>query len=95
MAGKFRVFLLAGAQKDLHKLSPEVRLQILTKMKALEANPLPTGKSDIKILHGFRPVLLRFRSGNYRVVYRLKDKVVEVIAVVDRKELEPALRRLR
>jgi len=40
-------------------------------------------------------VLFRLRSGDFRVVYRLKEKVVEVVAVVNRKELETMLRRLR
>ena len=95
MGARFSVLILKGAQKDLLGLSPAIRLQILAKMKSLETGPLPTGKSDIKILHGFRPVLFRLRSGDFRVGYRLKEKVVEVVAVVNRKELETLLRRLR
>ena len=95
MGARFSVLILKGAQKDLLGLSPAIRLQILAKMKSLETGPLPTGKSDVKILHGFRPVLFRLRSGDFRVVYRLKEKVVEVVAVVNRKELETMLRRLR
>ena len=64
-------------------------------MKSLATGPLPTGTSDINILHGFRPVLFRLRSGDFLVVYRLKDKIVEVVAVVNRKEIETLLRRLR
>jgi mRNA-degrading endonuclease RelE of RelBE toxin-antitoxin system len=63
-------------------------------MKVLEVQPLPKGKPEIKILRGFRPPLLRLRSGDFRVVYRLSGQIIEVLAVVNRKELERKLRRL-
>lgn len=95
MPGRYHVRLLKGAQKDLEALEPAVRLQVLNKLKALEADPLPHGKSSIKLLRGFRPPLLRLRAGDFRVVYRLSQDVVDVLAVVNRKELERRLERLR
>lgn len=64
-------------------------------MKILEKNPFPHGKHDIKILHGFRPPLLSLGAEDYRVVYRILDGIVEVLAVVDRNELEKKLRQLK
>jgi len=95
VGARFSVLILKGAQKDLLRLPPAIRLQILANMKSLKTGPLPTGKSDIKILHGFRPVLFRLQSGDFRVVYRLREKVVEIVAVINRKEIETMLRRLR
>lgn len=95
MVKRYDVRILKAAQKDLESLESSVRFPILTKMKRLEADPLPKGKSDIKILHGFRPPLLRLRAGDFRVVYRLLGQAVEILAVVDRKELERKLRQLR
>jgi mRNA-degrading endonuclease RelE of RelBE toxin-antitoxin system len=95
LAKRYDVRILKAAQKDLESLEPSIRLPILTKLKRLEVDPLPKGKSDIKILHGFRPPLLRLRSGDFRVVYRLMGQVVEVLAVVNRKELDRKLKQLR
>ncbi len=94
MGKKYEVQILKGAQKELNALEPSVRLQLLTKMKVLETNPLPRGKNEIKILRGFRPPLLRLRSGDFRIVYRISGKMIEVLSVVPRKELERRLRQL-
>ena len=95
MAARYEVRILKGAQKELESLPTDIRLQVLTKMKVLEVDPLPKGKPEIKILRGFRPPLLRLGSGDFRVVYRLSGQAIEVLAVVNRKELERKLRQLR
>lgn len=95
MARTFKVQLLKGAQKDLASLEPANRLPILTKIKILEADPLPRGKSNIKILRGFRPPLLRLRAGDFRIIYRLTGRTVEILAIVDRKELDRVLSQLK
>lgn len=94
MEKKYEVQILKGAQKELNALEPSVRLQPLTKMKVLETTPLPRDKNEIKILRGFRPPLLRLRSGDFRIVYRISGKMIEVLSVVPRKELERRLRQL-
>lgn len=94
MPGTYKVRLLKGAQKDLESLEPALRLQVLTKLNVLETDPLPRGKSSIKILRGFRPPLLRLRAGDFRVVFRLLQNTVEVLAVVNRKDLIRTLERL-
>jgi len=63
-------------------------------MKILETDPLPKGNTEIKILRGFRPPLLRLRSGDFRIVYRILGKTIEILSVIPRKELERRLRRL-
>lgn len=94
MPGTYKVRLLKGAQKDLESLEPALRLQVLTRLNVLETDPLPRGKSSIKILRGFRPPLLRLRAGDFRVVFRLLQNTVEVLAVVNRKDLIRTLERL-
>jgi len=94
LPGTYKVRLLKGAQKDLESLEPALRLQVLTKLNVLETDPLPRGKSSIKILRGFRPPLLRLRAGDFRVVFRLLQNTVEVLAVVNRKDLIRTLERL-
>ncbi len=94
MPGASKVRLLKEAQKDLESLEPARRLQILTKLKVLETDPFPRGKSNIKVLRGFRPPLLRLRAGDFRVVYRLSQSAVDILAVVNRKDLDRTLARL-
>lgn len=94
MPGTYKVRLLKGAQKDLESLEPALRLQVLTRLNVLETDPLPRSKSSIKILRGFRPPLLRLRAGDFRVVFRLLQNTVEVLAVVNRKDLIRTLERL-
>jgi len=94
LPGTYKVRLLKGAQKDLESLEPALRLQVLTKLNVLETDPLPRGKSSIKILRGFRPPLLRLLAGDFRVVFRLLQNTVEVLAVVNRKDLIRTLERL-
>lgn len=94
MIKRYEVRILKGAQKEINALQPLIRLQILTKMKVLEIDPLPKGKTEIKILRGFRPPLLRLRSGDFRIVYRISGEMIEVLSVIHRKELDRKLRQL-
>ncbi|MDI6773711.1 MAG: type II toxin-antitoxin system RelE/ParE family toxin [bacterium] len=50
--------------------------------------------SQIKRLKGFPFLLYRLRSGDYRVLYRVDEALVTVMRVINRKDLERALRRL-
>ena len=46
-------------------------------------------------LKGFSFPLYRLRSGEYRVLYRVDEALVTVMRVINRKDLEKTLRRLR
>jgi mRNA-degrading endonuclease RelE of RelBE toxin-antitoxin system len=50
---------------------------------------------NIKKLKGFKPALNRMRSGDYRVLYRIKEDTITVIRVIDRKDLETIVKRLK
>ena len=93
--GKYEVKALPNAKKELLEIEPFQRLQILNSLKVLEESPLPKGKGSIRMLKGFRPPLFRLRSGDYRIVYRIKGAAVEIMSVVNRKELERKIKRIK
>ncbi len=70
-----------------------VRLQIGQDIASLARDPLPH-RPGIKKLKGYRPPLYRLRAGDYRVLYRVTSKMVTVIRVIARRDLERALNSL-
>lgn len=95
MPNEYTVEILPAAQHDLRRIDPPIRLALLNDMTVLRHSPFPAGTATIKRLVGHRPPLFRLRSGDYRVVYRVVRTVVEVAAVVHRKDLDMRLRSRR
>ena len=89
---KFQVVLTDHAITDLHDISAEYQKQINSDLKTLESNPFPHASSR-KRLKGFRPPLYRLRSGDFRIFYRIQEKTVIVLRVLDRKLLDRILKR--
>ena len=90
---RFQVLLTEHAIGDLEKISKEIRKQIQRDLKTLQTSPLPSG-TQIKRLKGFRPPIYRLRSGDFRVLYRIREGKVTVLRVIDRKLLERVIKRL-
>ena len=84
---KFQVILTAHAIGDLHGPPKEYRDQIHKDLKTLPGNPFPQG-STIKRLKGFHPPVYRLRSGNYRVMYSVRESKLIILRIIDRKMLE-------
>ena len=84
------VFLSGSAERELADIDGTDRRQRLADAMATLANePRPPG---VKILRGRargRPVLLRMRVGDYRIVYEIDDKkrTVTVLAIGHRREI--------
>ena len=89
---KFQVALTDHAITDLQGIPAEYQDQINSDLKTLESNPFPHASSK-KRLRGFRPPLYRLRSGNFRILYRIQEKTVIILRVLDRKLLDRILRR--
>lgn len=89
---KFQVTLTHHAITDLKEIPAEYRDQIYSDLKNLESNPFPHASSR-KRLRGFRPPLYRLRSGNFRILYRIQERTVFILRVLDRKLLDRILRR--
>ena len=90
---KFQVVLTEHAIADLEEVSKEIREQIQWDLKALQTSPLPSG-NQIKRLKGFRPPIYRLRSGDFRILYHIREDRVTVLRVVNRKILERVIKRL-
>ncbi len=93
MADAFTVQLARSAVGDLDAIPDRLRSQIVEAIKSLADNPLPTG-SGVKKLKGFKPPLYRLRSGDYRVLYRIQSSTIQIMRIIDRKELERTIKRL-
>ncbi len=81
----YKVELKPQAQKFIEAQSRKIQRQLVKRIEALQEDPRPPGS---KLLDG-RKKIYRVRSGNYRIVYQVKDKVLLVIVakVDDRKNI--------
>jgi mRNA interferase RelE/StbE len=64
----YSVFLLPLAQKDLDGLEVRIFRLIIKKIRALSDEPRPHGCLKLTAEKGYR-----FRTGDYRVLYRVDD----------------------
>lgn len=89
----FTVQLTRAAAKDLDTLPAQDRKQVTDALVALRQEPIwPPPR--IKRLRAFPFPLYRLRSADHRVLYRIDQTVVTVMRVINRRDLERALRRL-
>lgn len=79
----YKIFILPLAQKDLNNLQSKIFGQIKDKISTLSHNPRPMGCIKLTAEQGYR-----FRSGDYRILYRIddKEKIVYIYRVKLRKE---------
>ncbi|MBI2154860.1 MAG: type II toxin-antitoxin system RelE/ParE family toxin [Candidatus Rokubacteria bacterium] len=90
----FTVQLTRAAVKDLDGLLPSLRDQVTQDLRQLEEAPVGP-PPRIKRLRGFPFPLYRLRSGDYRILYRIDEAVITVMRVINRRDLDRALRQLQ
>ncbi len=90
---RFQVVLTEHAIADVEEVSQDLREQIQQDLKTLQTSPLPS-RRQIKRLKGFRPPIYRLRSGDFRVLYQVRENRVTVLRVVNRKLLDRVIKRL-
>ena len=73
---KFQIILPKSVQKELDRLPDEITSRILARLTALENNPRP---ADVKKLKGRSA--WRIRVGDYRVIYEIRDRFLQIIVV--------------
>ena len=73
---KYQVILPRSVQKELNRLPDEISNRILTRLAGLESKPRP---ADVKKLKGRDA--WRIRTGDYRVIYEIHDRVLQVIII--------------
>jgi mRNA interferase RelE/StbE len=81
----YLVFLAPAAERQLKKLPQQIAVQLVPLLKALAADPRPSGAKKLKGAED----IWRIRKGNYRIVYEVKDKqlTVLVLKIGDRKQV--------
>ena len=72
----YRVIFSRSARKQMERFSGETETRLLAKLSALEANPRPSGCKKLKKRDAWR-----VRVGDYRIIYEIHDKVLQVIVV--------------
>lgn len=73
------------ARKDLKKLSPEVRVRILSKLEFYLSSPDPLDFAET--LKQRESGQYRFRVGDYRVILDLEDNTIVVLTLGHRHEI--------
>jgi mRNA interferase RelE/StbE len=81
----YQVKVAEDAAKFIRKQDEHIQRQLINNIRALAENPRPP---HCKKLKGFEETY-RIRSGNYRIVYTIKEKIliVFVVRVAHRKDI--------
>lgn len=74
---KYQVIFSSSAARDFRKLPASEQLKISVKINALAANPRPHGVLKLAAEHS----LYRIRVGDYRIIYRIEDQILQVLIV--------------
>lgn len=74
---RFRLAFTAAARKQLAALPPDAQRRIDIRILALSENPRPPGARKVAGADG----VYRIRAGDYRVVYRIEDRVLLVLVI--------------
>jgi len=90
----FRVELARSAARVFERAPRPERRRLERAIDALARNPRPPGKL-VKAIQGTRDDFLRMRVGDYGIMYEVVDaeRVVLVLGIVQRKDLEQWLRQ--
>jgi mRNA interferase RelE/StbE len=73
----YRVELTPAAQRQLRRLDRQAQRRVQAAIELLASDPRPPGA---KALQGRRSYL-RVRTGDYRIVYTVRDEVLLVLVV--------------
>jgi mRNA interferase RelE/StbE len=73
----YRVVLRRSAARELAELAQPIRGRLTRALAALSSDPRPTGA---KLLTG-PDRIWRLRVGDYRILYRVDDDVVQVLVI--------------
>jgi mRNA-degrading endonuclease RelE of RelBE toxin-antitoxin system len=90
---KFEIQLTSSAVDDLDRIPKISKKKIIASIQKLSTNPFsPT--PNTKKLKGFKPPVYRIRSGDFRALYRVHEKTIIILRVLDRKDLDKIIKRL-
>ena len=81
----YRVKVAEEAAKFIRKQDKRIQRQIINNIRELAENPRPQGCKKSQCYRG----LYRIRSGNYRIVYTIREKklLIFVVRVAHQKDI--------
>ena len=74
---RYEVQLLVTARRELIKLPARIRVRVADAIRALAAEPRPTGCKKLAGNAGY----YRIRVGDYRVLYEVRDREILVLVI--------------
>ncbi|MEJ2705314.1 MAG: type II toxin-antitoxin system RelE/ParE family toxin [Sedimentisphaerales bacterium] len=88
----YTVKLKPQAQKFIEAQSKKVQRQLIQRIEALQEGPRPPASKCLEA----KKKIYRVRSGNFRIIYQIKDKELLVIVAkaADRKDVYTNLKSL-
>ena len=91
---KCKIQLTYSASEDLDGLHDDQRKKIIAILKIFSTDPFTHG-ANIRKLKAFKPPIYRARSGDYRILYRVQENKIIIMRVIDRKDLDRVIKRLK
>lgn len=90
----FRVELARSTARAFERAPRPERRRLGRAIDSLSRNPRPPGKL-VKAIQGTKDAFLRMRVGDYRIMYEVvdADRVVLILGIIQRKDLEQWLRQ--
>ncbi len=90
----FRVELARSAARSFERAPRSERRRLERAIDSLSRKPRPAGKL-VKAIQGTKDAFLRMRVGDYRIMYEVvdADRVVLILGIIQRKDLEQWLRQ--
>lgn len=83
-SGGFRLDYTQRAQKDIEKLDKITKRRLVENLLRFRSDPL---HYSTKLVKSKVSGEYRFRVGNYRVLFRLSGRVIQVMRVAHRREV--------
>jgi mRNA interferase RelE/StbE len=91
---RYEILLAPQAVEDLRRLRAAVRSEVRDALEShLRHQPRKESRSRIKRLKGITKPRYRLRVGEVRVFYDVSEDSVEVLAILDKKEVSEWLER--
>lgn len=74
----FEVLFTKKASKEISKLDPDARTQVIEAIEDLKRDARPPNSKSLKgDLKGY----WRLRTGDYRVIYQIRDQQLEIVVI--------------
>ena len=90
----YRVSLTPTSEKDIRSLPKPIQATVFRQLKTLEMNVTPDG-NRIKKLKGVKGAFYRLRVGDYRAMFEVQGNKVTIHRIINRKELDRIISRLK